>query len=558
MYGCLKNEKDFLLEAGAGAGKTYSLIKALQYLIESKQSELLRKNQQIACITFTNVAKEEIRLRTDRNSLIYCDTTHAFCWSLINGFQSILRKLVGELPEWKDKLEEVGGVGRRSIDYILGHRTIEDDSLMLHHDDVIPLTVNLMQEAKFRHLLTSIFPIILIDEYQDTNKEWIETIKSHFLGKPNSPLFGFFGDHWQKIYGDGCGSITHPELTIIGKEANFRSVKPIVDCLNKMRPELPQKVKDESIPGQLKVFHTNSWPVSRQTGPHWGGDLPTEEAHLALEKVKNNLEKDDWDFSSQDTKILMLTHRVLAYEQGYSSLPGIFRYNDSFAKKQNAHIEYFVDILEPTFEAYANKKFGLMFESLGRSVPTIQNISDKTRWSTVMDKLATLRMTATVGEVIDYLRETKIPRLSSNIERREIELENFNSEDDIEMPASLGELKSFRDVPYTEVIALRKYLIGYSPFETKHGVKGAEFENVLVVIGRGWNVYNFSQMLELANTKIPNNKVDFYERNRNLFYVACSRPKIRLAVLFTQELSAPALNTLNQWFGHENIESLSA
>lgn len=30
----------------------------------------------------------------------------------------------------------------------------------------------------------------------------------------------------------------------------------------------------------------------------------------------------------------------------------------------------------------------------------------------------------------------------------------------------------------------------------KHGVKDAEFENVLVVVGRGWNKYNFGKMLE--------------------------------------------------------------
>ena len=126
------------------------------------------------------------------------------------------------------------------------------------------------------------------------------------------------------------------------------------------------------------------------------------------------------------------------------------------------------------------------------------------------------------------------------------------------MPQSVAELEKFRDVPYAEVRALHRYLDGHSPFETKHGVKGAEFENVLVVIGRGWNQYNFGEMLELAGAQaVPAAKQAAFERNRNLFYVACSRPKRRLALLFTQQLSATAMSTLEQWFGADVIESLT-
>ena len=89
-------------------------------------------------------------------------------------------------------------------------------------------------------------------------------------------------------------------------------------------------------------------------------------------------------------------------------------------------------------------------------------------------------------------------------------------------------------------------------------MKGAEFENVLVVVGRGWSQYNFNQMLELAadDAHIPPNKQTAFERNRNLFYVTCSRPKRRLAILFTQELSAVAMRTASDWFGDDAIETL--
>lgn len=43
-------------------------------------------------------------------------------------------------------------------------------------------------------------------------------------------------------------------------------------------------------------------------------------------------------------------------------------------------------------------------------------------------------------------------------------------------------------------------------FATQHSVKGAEFENVLVVLGGGWNHYNWPLLLELINTKSLNSK----------------------------------------------------
>jgi DNA helicase-2/ATP-dependent DNA helicase PcrA len=94
---------------------------------------------------------------------------------------------------------------------------------------------------------------------------------------------------------------------------------------------------------------------------------------------------------------------------------------------------------------------------------------------------------------------------------------------------------------------------------TKHSVKGDEFENVVVVLGRGWNLYNFNQYLEWAaapNTVSATDR-ETYERNRNLFYVCCSRPTTRLALLFTQLLSNDALTTLAGWFGTAEVRGFA-
>ncbi|WP_189676680.1 UvrD-helicase domain-containing protein, partial [Sphingomonas glacialis] len=426
VYACLEAGESFRLEAGAGAGKTYSLVKALRFLIERHHKTMPRRSQQIACITFTNVAKAEIEARTDRSPLVLCETNHAFCWSLISGFQRQLRELIAEIPIWQERIAEAGGLGDRTIEYSLGHRSIKERKVTIHHDDVTPLTIKLMENAKFRRLMADRYPIILIDEYQDTDADWVEAIKTHFLGQPGSPLFGFFGDHWQKIYGDGCGKLEHAAVKEIGKEANFRSVSIVVDSLNRMRPELPQFVEDLNAPGEVRVFHTNNWIGQRQTGAHWGGDLPPDVGHDTLQRVKQSLTDSGWDLSSDKTKILMLTHRVLANEQGYSSLPGAFRYNEAFTKKEHPHIAYFVDVLEPACDAYANRKFGEMFEALNSNVPLLRGHGDKEAWAKAMDTLIALRENATVGQIIDHLGNAKRPRLPDAIDDRERELRAFD------------------------------------------------------------------------------------------------------------------------------------
>ena len=558
VYHCLERRESFLVEAGAGAGKTYTLVKALRSLIDRHRNILPQRHQKIACITFTNVAKDEIEARTDRSPLIYCDTIHAFCWSLIRGFQRALRERIPQLPNWQDRIAEVGDLGERSVEYELGYRGIRDHHISIHHDDVLFLTVGLMENAKFRRILTNKYPVILIDEYQDTDAGWIDAIKNHFLGREDSPQFGFFGDHWQKIYLNGCGKIEHPSLRVIRVEANFRSVQTVVDCLNNIRPELPQFVVDPNKQGSVYVFHTNAWKGDRQAGGHWGGDLPSEDADRAFRAVCDRLEEEGWDLSPETTKILMLTHRVLASQQGYPSLPSVFRYNEAFTKKEHPHIAYFADFLEPACEAYRSHKYGEMFRALGSPIPAIRAFNEKKKWSGAMDKLIELRNGGTVGDVMDHLLDLGRPKVPGAVDRRERDLRVFDPEAGDDMPRALEELAVLRTVSYQEIIALCRYLSGHSPFETKHGVKGAEFENVLVVVSRGWNLYNFKEMLELAMRvpDIPAKKQAAFERNRNLFYVTCSRAKRRLAVLFTQQLSAEAVQTLGGWFGDGVIEGL--
>lgn len=557
MYACIRKRKNFRLEAGAGAGKTYSLVRALQLVIDESAATFKRASQQVACITYTNVASDQVTAQIDRHPVVHSSTIHSFCWTLIGPFQPFLRQNLPDLPKWKERLDEIGGIGSRLVDYDLGHPRARpgDSCVFLGHNDVLALAVALMEEEKFRHVLASRFPVLFIDEYQDTDSDFAASLTKHFIEPRTGPLIGLFGDSWQKIYRDGCGLIDNANLTTIGKEANFRSVPVIVDMLNRMRPDLPQHVRDPAARGTASVYHTNEWAGTRRTGGAWEGDLPPEDAHAALGAVKELLCKDDWDFDPAKTKILMLTHSVLAAEQEYAGIAAAFRYNEAFAKKASPHIAFLVDVVEPVCTAFWNGHYGQMLAVLGFRSLAIRSKADKKARATVMNRLLEVCENATIGDVLDYLKETGCPPLPEDVEAIEAELSHASPEE-IEESRTLREIGNLRAVPYREVVQLAEYLNEHTPFSTKHGVKGAEFENVLVVLGRGWNQYNWSKFLEWTGDGVPGDKMETYERNRNLFYVACSRPKRRLALLFTQRLSASALAVLSEWFGMAAVRPL--
>jgi DNA helicase-2/ATP-dependent DNA helicase PcrA len=557
VFNCIRDGKSFRLEAGAGAGKTYSLVKALRFIIDEQGAKLQRQRQQVACITYTNVATDQIKSRTDSHPVVHASTIHAFCWSLIKCFQPFLREKLPEINGWPEKLEEIGGIGHRQVDYDLGYRQAKPNevNVLLGHDDVLALTVFLMEEKKFRNILMGRFPILFIDEYQDTNSEFAKAIVKQFLGSGDGPLIGLFGDSWQKIYRDGCGLIEHQNLQFIGKEANFRSVKTIVNVLNRIRPKLPQEVTDPHATGSATVYHSNDWIGTRRGGGHWVGDLPPDVAHSYLKSLRLRLEGEGWDFSPEKTKILMLTHNILAAEQNYSELADAFEYNDLYIKEEDPHIKFLVSTLEPACIAYKNGRYGEMFSVLEARSWNIRTLEDKRAWAKDMDKLLQLRESGMIGQVLDHLEAVNRPRLPDSVKRTKSELFNASPET-IAESRTLRQLSKLRNVPYQQLVSLAVFLKNHTPFSTKHGVKGAEFENVLVVLGRGWNQYNWNQFLEWSQGNVPDDKVESYNRNRNLFYVACSRPKQHLALLFTQKLSSQALSTLTGWFGASAVKSI--
>ena len=78
--------RSFFLFAGAGSGKTSSLVTALKHVQSSAGDRLRFRGQRVAVITYTNAASDEIKRRMSFDPLIDVRTIHSFAWSLVEGF----------------------------------------------------------------------------------------------------------------------------------------------------------------------------------------------------------------------------------------------------------------------------------------------------------------------------------------------------------------------------------------------------------------------------------------------------------------------------------------
>lgn len=71
------NPKSFFLFAGAGSGKTRSLVKALTEFKKNHGDNFILNNQKIAIITYTNAAADEIKQRLKFDPIFYVSTIHS-------------------------------------------------------------------------------------------------------------------------------------------------------------------------------------------------------------------------------------------------------------------------------------------------------------------------------------------------------------------------------------------------------------------------------------------------------------------------------------------------
>lgn len=550
IIAALQNGNSFRVEAGAGSGKTYSLNKVIEWIQENKWAEYRRKKQTVICITYTNAAVDVLAERLSKDSFILPSTIHSFAWNTIKQYQRFLIDVVTSdpdfLPDEGDFFEVTG------VTYTLGHRYKENGIQYLYHDDVLKLFCRLLDNAKFRRVFADKYPLILIDEYQDSYKPIIDRFISFFIAEKKGPQFGFFGDAWQTIYqsNNACGLIENDNLEIIKKGSNFRSAPRIVQLLNDLRPDLPQASAIDDFDGEVIVITCDDYTGPRRIERNLKGELPAEELKNRLSNITERIRRES---SKDDTlKVLMITHKVLATQQGYEQLLEILA--DGLSDKEDPFLIFFMETVEPIYKALKNSNMQLLFDTLGIKRFPIKKKSEKAKWKELQQQLENARTKRAI-DVFELVKQSKLIPIPPKLDG----WYHLYQEAPETVYASNASIQSFLELEYLQFAAVIDFLHPDAMFSTEHSVKGEEYDNVVFVIGRGWNLYHFETYAPMitGRSSIPKGKEASFERNRNLFYVCCSRAKKRLFLFVTIPTDYEFKTFLMSHIGKDNIYTYS-
>lgn len=109
IFKSINKRESIIFNSGAGAGKTYALIESLKYIIRNYGVHLKKHNQKIVCITYTNVATNEVKDRLGNTDLVLVSTIHERIWGLIKDYQKELveihkEKLIEEISSLNHKI----------------------------------------------------------------------------------------------------------------------------------------------------------------------------------------------------------------------------------------------------------------------------------------------------------------------------------------------------------------------------------------------------------------------------------------------------------------------
>lgn len=295
---CAPLTNSVVVQAGPGSGKTKILIERLKYIIQNRPQSL----SGIACITYTNVAKDEIitRLQNEGFQLpkdLFIGTIHSFLLDYIIkpyshfasekkepyklasfGFSRRFKREIGEIlnspthfirektymafeslgrdeegepfcfqkqiaPEvarkWKDVTKKEGYIDQQDVIYL--------SYLILNKYEHI------------RNAFSSRFPYILVDEYQDVtfyqDKVFglLERTKFFYVGDRNQSIYSFTGAKPEILQ----AKLTDEYYSSYTLSNNFRSTKHIVKFANHKTEIVQLELGLNASSEQMVIFITD-------------------------------------------------------------------------------------------------------------------------------------------------------------------------------------------------------------------------------------------------------------------------------------------------------------
>lgn len=608
----LRAPKSFFLYAGAGSGKTRSLVEAIRHVCRHQGNVLSKTGQKVGVITYTNAACDEIRQRLEFDPRVEVSTIHAFAWFLISGYDNDIRRWVAaNLREDISELEQQQLKGRagskaasdraRSIEnkrrrlsnldnikrFIYSPTGDNRTRDSLNHAEVIAMTSEfLMTKAGLRQLVTTRFPILLIDESQDTARPFMEAILNVQSGYADRFCLGLFGDTMQRIYADGKERLAEAipvEWARPRKIMNHRCPVRIVTLINKVREDddrQEQRPRSDAKKGVVRLF----------LAPEIAADPSKLEADVA-KRMAIVTGDNNWAAGNEKIKTLALEHMMSArrfgFEAFFAPLYGFERMRTSLLEGTGAGVGFFIRELLPLAKALdANDRFAVA-ASIRRTSPILDRDrlqaagSDQRRLldqaKIACDGLRQLLFNGpspSLRSVLKYVADTDlftIPDVLLPFSTSDDEASDMPPLADEEAEDAKTETGAWRvalDAPFDQIEKYDRYVRGFSQFDTHQGVKGLEFPRVMVIISdeeaRGF-LFSYSKLMGIkAKTKadLENEAVgkdSSIDRTRRLFYVTCSRAKESLAIVYYSDNANGAREELLRrgWFSDEEIELIS-
>ncbi|QUC61952.1 ATP-dependent helicase [Streptomyces sp. A2-16] len=571
--------RSFVMVAGAGSGKTTSLVKALDHVVTQHGARLRARTQQVACITYTEVAAKEIHSDVGNSPLVSVSTIHSFLWTLIKPFQRDIgrwvdhhiRSAIQEIQEKQEnytsrtrsttiakdasdleklnlQLQLVKEVERYSYgvgsDYAKG---------ILGHEDIVTMVPDLILDSKLLvRIVASKHPYIFVDESQDTFPKVVEALKYIDAQVQGAICLGFFGDPMQQIFQRGVGEIVaEAEWERIEKPENFRSSSRVLNVINQVRSDADGMVQ---VPGRL--------PEKQVAGEFFFFVLPADDQRSErLERVRawlgQNSEAGSWAADSADdgegAKILMIVHRMVAKRMGFEQLYAAFHdggskgLKEAFDEGDAWPLRPFEDVILPICAADSVDSpsvIAVLRQSGGVFNLDASDQDLRKRLTLARDAVSLLRTNVTEGgsgSVGKALRLAVAAGLFAPDPRLSAYLEPDGMHAEIVLGSETKEvLDAFLACDVGEISAYFRYIQQQSPYATQHGTKGTEFSKVIVVLddeeGK-YSLYSYEKLFgikELSDTDKRNlaaGKDSVLERTRRLLYVCVSRAVESLAVV---------------------------
>lgn len=572
---CLINSQSFSVVAGAGSGKTTSLVEALKKIRELHGKTLRQAGQRVVCITYTNRAVDVISSRLKFDGLFLISTLHGFLWGEIARFQIDIREALKSkiIPDRLAKAQEKNN-GRATKTALKAKEKVErltaalaklDDvsdfkyteaassnySLgIINHDDMIDVAAHLISTKPIlRKAMGFKFPYIFVDEAQDTFENVVEALNEICAGD-GLPMVGYFGDPMQQIYDKRAGSFSGPEGAVsITKIENFRCSTNVLKLLNAFRTDVQQTASGKNAQTVGSVEMTI---VKAPTPTGARGRYSDDEIATVTQKFDTAL--DDWGWTDrEEVKRLFLVRQMIARRQNFTQLHRLFtgpyassKAQEEYEKGNYGLLKPFVDFLFPLIEAHQQSRMKDLIQVFRAVSPEFNSQGPNAEKSfkaimqlvlTHADELAKLWDQATTQSILKYCHDNALlifsDRVIAHLERvaRPEEFDDENLDHVLEKGDWLAD--AFFNMKTEELGNYVNFVTDNTPLSTQHGVKGEEYRDVLVVfddVEAAWHQYSFRKTLTPQTAGEPSDGQR--EKSRKLAYVCFSRAEENLRILF--------------------------